>query len=86
MLPEKTIKKDRVYFTTPVPDTSDMSATRTTRVEHECNTSATRTTRVQHKWDTSDTNATQVLNEQHDCVWVLNERHECYKGEKFWFW
>ena len=49
MLPEKTIKKDRVYFTTPVPDTSDMSATRTTRVEHKCNTNYTSATQVRHE-------------------------------------
>ena len=39
-----------VYFTAPVPDTSNTSATETTQVRqkrHECNTSATRMTRVQ---------------------------------------
>ena len=43
---------DLVYFTTRVPDTSDTSATRTARVQHErheCDTSATRARRVRHE-------------------------------------
>ena len=40
-----------VHFTTRVPDTSD--------------TSATRATRVQHKWDMSNMSATRVLHERH---------------------
>ena len=32
------------------PDTSDTSATPTTRMRHDCNTSDTRATRVQYEW------------------------------------
>ena len=32
------------------PDTSDTSATPTTRMRHDCNTSNTRATRVQYEW------------------------------------
>ena len=54
---------DLVYFTTQVPDTSDMSATRTTQttqVQQEWDTSATRTTPVRHECYTNDTSATWV--------------------------
>ena len=33
----------------------------------KCDMSATQTTRVQHEWDTSDTSATQMLHERHKC-------------------
>ena len=43
-------KTDLVYFTIRVPDTSDRSATRETRVGHESDTIATQTTRVWHEF------------------------------------
>ena len=48
-----------------MPDTSDTSATRVTRMQYECETgdaSATRTTWVRHECYTKDTNATWVKN------------------------
>ena len=38
--------RDQVYFTTPVPETSDTSATRSTKVWHECYTNVISPTRV----------------------------------------
>ena len=58
---------DLVCFITRVPDTSDTSATQTTRVQHkkyEANTSETRVTQVQHKCYTNDTSVTRVLHER----------------------
>ena len=51
---------DLVYFTTRVPDMSDTSVTRTTRVRqkrHKCNTSATQ---VWHECYTNDTSAKRM--------------------------
>ena len=42
-------KYDLVYFTTRVPDTSDMIMTRTTRVQRKCDTNDTTGTRVRHE-------------------------------------
>ena len=64
--------QDLVYFTTRVPDRSDTSATRTTRVRHErqeCNMSETGATRVQHECDKSAIPTTRV-------------RYECYRSNK----
>ena len=47
-LPGDIFLKDLVYFATRVPDTSDTSPTRTTRVRHECYTNDTRATRVKN--------------------------------------
>ena len=60
---------DIVQFKTPVPDTSDTSATRATLMRTS-DTSETRATHEQHKCDTSET-------------LVLYERHECDTSEKF---
>ena len=49
-----------------MPDTSDMSATRGTRMQNECdtsNTSETRATRVRYKCDTSAARTTRVRHE-----------------------
>ena len=50
-----------------MPDTSDKSATRTTRVwheQHKCKTSQTQTTRAQHEHNTG---TTRVLHKWHEC-------------------
>ena len=51
-----------------MPDKSNTSAIRATRVQHECGTRdrrATQVTRVQHKCDTSATLTTRVRNESY---------------------
>ena len=62
------IISDLVYYTKQVPDTSDASATRTTRVRHE--------------WDTSNKSVTRVLHERHECnTSATRVRHECYTND-----
>ena len=51
---------DLVYFTTRVSDTSDTSATRMIRVQHEYNTNNTSAIRVSQKGGTSATQMTRV--------------------------
>ena len=59
---------DLALFTTRLPDTSDMSATQVTRMQHECNTSYTSATRVRHKRHEYDISAKRA-------------RHECYTND-----
>ena len=47
-----------------MPDTSDTSAIRTTRMQYKCNTLEARATRARHKCDTS---ATQTIRVRHEC-------------------
>ena len=56
---------DLALFTTRLLDTSDMSATRVTRMQHKWNTSYTSATRWRHKRHEYDISAKRV-------------RHECY--------
>ena len=56
---------DLALFATRLADTSDMSATRVTRMQHKWNTSYTSTTRWRHKRHEYDISAKRV-------------RHECY--------
>ena len=53
---------DLVQFTTRMPDTSDTSATRVTRNQHECDTNNTSATQVRNECYTNDTSATRVKN------------------------
>ena len=46
-----------------MPDTSDTSATRATRMQHECNTSNASAMQVWHEYNTSATQMTQVRHE-----------------------
>ena len=62
---------DLVYFATQVPDLSDTSVTRTTRVRHKCGTSATQTTRVRHECYMNDS-ATRVKNFDFDNGMIEN--------------
>ena len=73
------VKKDLVYFTTQVPDTSNTSDTSVTRVQHEqheCNKTEIRATQVQHKCNTSATRTTRVRHERYtnnsSVTWVRN--------------
>ena len=59
---------DLVYFISRVPDTSDISATRTTRVQYEWHKYSMSETRVQHEWNMSTIRTTRV-------------QHECYTNE-----
>ena len=61
-----------------MPDTSETSATRATRMQHECDTSNTSATRVRHECDTSETRATRV---QYECYPKTRVRHECYTND-----
>ena len=85
-----------VYFTTLVSGTSDTSATRTTRAQHECNNSATRTTRVRHECYTNDTSATRVKHfgfhnntsedifSHPDISYMANEKQNFILRTTFW--
>ena len=59
------IRNNLAYFTTRVPDTSDLSGTWATQLWHECNT--------------NDTSATSLRHEQHECNTIATqEQYECY--------
>ena len=53
---------DLVYFTTGMPDTSNMSEIEAIQVQHECNTSATMIKQVQYDCNMNDTYAIRVKN------------------------
>lgn len=81
---------DLVYFTTPVPDTSDTSATRAIEVRYKCDTSDTSATRVRHEQQKSNTSATQSATRvRHKCdksaTQVTQVRHERGTQKKFDF-
>ena len=64
-----------------MPDTSDTSATRATRMRYECDSSDTSKTRA--TW--GDTSATRVLHERTSTTRVLDELYECDTSENFDF-
>ena len=73
------VTNDLVYFATRLPDTSNTSAKRTTRVghkRHECNTSTTQMTQVRHEWNILILITTQVKTYFHTpilAIWQIKD-------------